>query len=397
MAPDFQIAVAGGGLAGLTAALALSKLGFDTAVISPPPPTSLMDFRTSALLPTSVKFLQSLDLWGMIAEESQPFWTMRLIDDAASTRGHGAVTDFTSDAQTEEPLAYNVPNAGLHRALSKSLTETSVTFIRATVADIELEGCPLIKLSNGQTITAGLLVAADGRHSICREKAGIHCYHIPGRQFAITCQFEHSQSHKAISTEFQRRGGPFTFVPMVGNKSSLVWIEPQEKGEDLIKLSQADLAKQIQRRMRGYLGQVELLSKPQGFPIRSQVAQKFYAPGLALVAEAAHVLPPTGAQGLNLSLTDIATLTDIVSESVDMVPNLSDSSLLSLYESRRLPDVLARFGFSNSLNLLTAAKSPFGQTVRRTGLALLRGLPPVKRQLTRLGLQPLGYIPSSMQ
>lgn len=397
MQRDFQIAIVGGGLAGLTAALSLTKLGFEIAVVSPSPPPGYIDNRTSALLPASVRFLQSLDLWTEIEDKAQPFWTMRLIDDSAATRGAGAVTDFTSQEVGNEPLAYNVPNAALQQALLKKLADTGVTFVNAALLQTECSDRRTIKLSNGETVTSDLVIAADGRHSLCRKQSGIYCHQVFGGQFAVTAQLKHSKPHEAISTEFQRRGGPFTLVPMKGDQTSIVWIEPEETGAKLAQLSKQELTIQIQRRTRGHLGSIELLSKPQGFPIQSQVAQKFYAPRLALIAEAAHVLPPTGAQGLNLSLTDVATLADILSIEMAQSEDLGDEAGLALYETRRLPDVLARFGFSNGLNFLTAAQTSFGQGVRKAGLSLLRSAPPVKRQLMKLGLQPVGYIPMTMR
>jgi len=394
---DFEVVIAGAGIAGLTAALSFSQMGLSVAIASPLPPPKQIDFRTSALLPTSVRFLQTLGLWENVDKAVQPFWTMRLIDDAAKTRGNGAITDFTSQDTGSEPLAYNVPNDVLRTALLESLSSNAVSIFDAKISAIETDQGQAITLSNGALLSAKLLVAADGRNSFCRSHAKIICHQMPSKQFAITCLLEHSEPHHAISTEFQRRGGPFTVVPMPGNHSSLVWIEPESKGAELLNLTSSELEVQVRRRAAGCLGKIKLLSKPQGFPIRPQIAQKFYAPYLALVAEAAHSLPPTGAQGLNLSLTDIATLSDVIAEALASSKDFNTQKALSLYERRRLPDALARFAFSNGLNLATAAQTPFGQGARRAGLSLLRSLPPIKRQLTKLGLQPIGYTPTTMQ
>ena len=253
-----------------------------------------------------------------------------------------------------------------------------------------------LTLAGGRRIAARLVIAADGRNSICRQAAGIAARTWTYRQSAIATRFVHSRPHDGISTEFHRHAGPLTTVPLPGLASSLVWVDRPAIAAHLAGLDDAAFRATLEARLYGLLGSIGEIGARQTFPLSGLIAERLAKNRVALVGEAAHVLPPIGAQGLNLGLADAATLADIVADARSK-GDAGSAAALDAYHQARTRDVAARSLAVDALNrTLTSNLLPI-DLARGFGLHVLGAFPPLRRALVRRGLEPAGPRPRLMQ
>ena len=244
-----------------------------------------------------------------------------------------------------------------------------------------------LKLSSGNTVKAKLVIAADGRNSILREKAGIstktHRFGQKALAFAVT----HSIPHKNISTEIHNSGGPFTLVPLPdynGKPSSaIVWMENGEKATNLMEMKTKNFEHEMTIRSCNILGPLKLASKRSLWPIISQVADRLYSKRLALIGETAHVVPPIGAQGLNMSLADIKCLNDLDQKYPDQ---LGSMNTLKEYQKNRIFDIRQRVAGVSALNQISISNNKVIQNIRAFGLENFFQVPAIKHTAMKLGM-----------
>jgi 2-octaprenyl-6-methoxyphenol hydroxylase len=234
------------------------------------------------------------------------------------------------------------------------------------------------------------VIAADGRDSFLREAAGIGARRWGYGQKALVFTVAHDMAHEGVSTEIHRTGGPFTLVPLPDRDgaphAAVVWMETGPRAAALAALAPEAFEAELNARACGVLGTLRLASPRRLWPIVSQSAERLDGPRLALVAEAAHVIPPIGAQGLNMSLADIATLRDLVLEARAAARDIGDPDLLARYARARHPDIAMRIAGVDMLNRAAMAETQSLRDLRRAGLRLLHGLAPLRRGAMRLGL-----------
>ncbi len=310
-----DICVVGGGPAGLVAALTLSRTGARVALVAAPhhPAGNRPDTRTAALFTGSINLLRNLDVWEACRIHCETLNAIRLIDDTDGLMKAPEIK-FTSDEIGLERFGYNVPQGVLVSALEAAVSampdkieriaSAGVATVRPGADEISID------LVEGQTLQARLVAAADGRNSICRQGAEIGVEKSGYEQTAVTCIFDHSRPHGGISTEFHRLAGPCTVVPMPGNASSLVWVERPSVAERLMSYDDKTFTQMLESRLGGMLGLVSNISPRAAFPLTSVHAKRMAANRVALIGEAGHVMPPIGAQGLNLSFRDAAVLAE---------------------------------------------------------------------------------------
>ncbi|MBX9457124.1 MAG: UbiH/UbiF family hydroxylase [Rhizobium sp.] len=381
---EHDVAVVGGGLAGRIAALAFARQGFDTVLITPD--TGLQDGRTTALMDQSIGFLASLGIWSRVLPEAAPLASMQIID-ATGRLLHAPPVKFRASEIGLEAFGYNIPNAPFLSILQSELAMLdNVRMIGSSVvrADLAADSVRLV-LSDGSEVDARLAVAADGRRSPMREAAGITVNTKTYPQTAVVLNFAHDRPHGGVSTEFHTRSGPFTQVPLPGNRSSLVWVvTPPEAGE-ILGLPAETLDRRIEAQMRSMLGRVTVEGAPQGWPLSAMTARRFGHGPVVLVGEAAHVFPPIGAQGLNLSLRDIQTALDLA------VERRSSNGMLAIgdtYDRRRRADIVSRTAAIDLFNSsLLSGFLPI-QMLRAAGLHLLSALPPLRYLAMNEGVAP---------
>ncbi len=393
--------VVGAGPAGLAAAIALGASGCKTVCVGqkfnadPARP----DTRTTALLQTSVLFLRNLGVWHRCAEKAAPLTAIRMIDDTGRLLRAPDI-EFHSDELGTGPFGHNIINSDLVGALLE--TAQSVPLLRlietrsAAITRIAADHVH-VETAEGQRIDARLVAAADGRNSGCRDAAGIATKSWAYEQTAMACNFEHTEPHGSCSNEFHRMAGPFTTVPLPGNASSLVWVERPDTASSLMQIGDEEFRERIAERLHGLLGQVTGVGPRASFPLSGLTPAAFARNRVSLVGEAAHVIPPIGAQGLNLGFRDAATLAEHASRAVTAGRDPGSDAALSAYHNARRGDVLTRTIAVDLLNRSLLADAVPLQALRGAGLHLLKRIAPLRRLAMRQGVAPALNLPELMQ
>ena len=383
----FDVAVVGGGPAGLSAGLALAKAGACTALIARRVPYA--DNRTTALLGASVDFLDSLDVWARCASEAAALQVMRLVDDTGRLIRAPEVR-FSSEEIGRDAFGYNIEN----RALIKALEARAAELAGLTRFDDEADTITpedeavAIRTAGGQSPSARLVVGADGRHSICREAAGIEVRRRDLKQAAVTFNIAHSRPHQNASTEFHTPHGPCVFVPLPGDRCSVVWVMAAKQAERLKSLSDDELSEAAEKQSHSILGKVQVEPGRHVFPLAIERPTQFASRRIALVGESAHVLPPIGAQGLNMGLRDAADIADIAGNAMSLGEDPGSPQVLARYQSARRSDVTSRmFAIDIANRSLLSDFLPM-QSLRAAGLHLIGSIGPLRRLAMREGLAP---------
>jgi 2-octaprenyl-6-methoxyphenol hydroxylase len=379
-----RIIVAGTGPTGLIAAAALADLGLPVTLVGPS--ASSEDRRTTALMTPALAQLDGLGVLAALKPKAAPLKVMRIVD-ATRRLIRSPVVTFRAAEIGEDHFGLNMPNRDLNAALEAAIAKRpTIDWRRELVASWEIGPDKVVaRLANGTAIEGVLAVAADGRLSPAREAAGIKTSVRSYPQAALVLNFEHSRSHGFISTEFHTETGPFTQVPLPGNRSSLVWVVSPKTAEGLLALDDASLSTRVEEQMQSMLGRVSVEPGRQVYPLGATLPARFAQNRIALVGEAAHVFPPIGAQGLNLGIRDVRDLVATVAE------NSSDpgaENALVAYDRKRRPDVLARAGAVNLVNLSLLSDMLPAQLARSAGLGVVGGFAPIRALFMREGLQP---------
>ncbi|MFC3645341.1 UbiH/UbiF family hydroxylase [Aquibium oceanicum] len=379
-----DIIVAGAGPAGLIAALALADAGFGVELIGPAPSTE--DRRTTALMMPSLAFLDDLGLKDAVLAHGAPLRAMRIVD-ATRRLLRSRPVSFHASEIGEDAFGWNIPNGALVRELEAAVVaRTAINWTREAVsrwqaADDAVEAFP----AEAAPITARLAVAADGRNSKAREAAGIRVATHSYRQAALVFNFAHGRPHGDISTEFHTETGPFTQVPLPGQRSSLVWVLRPERAEQLAETGDEELSALVEEQMQSMLGKVSVEPGRQVYPLSAALPSSFARKRVALVGEAAHVFPPIGAQGLNLGIRDIR---DLAATAQRHAEDPGSGAALRAYSLRRGPDILARTGAVNALNRSLLSNFLPAQLARSAGLGILSASAPLRAMFMREGLEP---------
>jgi 2-octaprenyl-6-methoxyphenol hydroxylase len=393
--------VVGGGPAGLAAALSLSAAGLTTHLAAGPhrPGGHDRDRRTAALFAGSIELLRNLGVWDACAPHCAPLKAIRLVDDTGRFLKAPEVTFHAREADLEA-FGYNVPNDVLVDALMARAASAPGLTLHTTAGARQIVVGPddvTVTLAEGQTLSAPIVAAADGRKSPTRDAAGITVTTWSYPQTAIVTWFTHQRDHEGVSTEFHRTVGPFTTVPMPGRASSLVWVEEPGEAQRLLGLSEAEFRRAIETRLAGLLGTIGEIGPRAAFPLSGLTPDVFARNRVALVGESGHVIPPIGAQGLNLGLRDAATLADCAAEALAAGRDPGGREVMERYSTLRAPDVTGRINTVDILNRTLLSPYLPIHLLRGFGLHILNNLGPLRRRLVQEGVQPSGYVPHLMR
>ncbi len=386
-----DIVISGGGVAGLTAEAAFGTAGFDVILVDPALPVTDAtaqgaDLRTTAFLQPARAFLDQACLWDRLAPDAAPLQVMRIVDAAGDDP---VVADFDADDISDLPFGWNLPNWLLRREMVARLDELpNVTFLTGTGFSgmLSRTAHTLVTLSDGQQVQAKLVIGADGRHSAVRTAADIGVKTTRYGQKALTFAVTHDRPHDNVSTEVHKAGGPFTLVPLPDHNgkpcSAVVWMDNGPATMDRMALPEVEFNAAATMRSAEFYGPLSLVGKRGVWPIITQISDSLTGPRTALVAEAAHVVPPIGAQGLNMSLGDLSELLDLAKATDD----LGGPEMLDAYARARHGDIRLRVNGIDALNRASIAGNPIFQDLRSIGIKALFGATPIRRKLMELGL-----------
>ena len=390
---DFDVIVAGAGPAGLAAACLLALDGRRVALVAKEQGDA-SDPRTVALMQPSIRLLMHLGLWpGALKDATQPLKKLRLVDDTGALFKAPTIT-FDPAELGEEAFGWNFPLGILIPALYARAQELGVEMTGSDAASaISHSGGVSVTTAAGQRLEARVVVAADGRNSVLREAAGIRTNRWSYDQSALSTSFAHSGPHDGISTEFHKGAGPFTTVPMPGNRSALVWMERPARAAELMALPDAELAAEIQIGTHGELGRISDIGPRRLFPMQGLVARDFARNRIILVGEAAHVVPPIGAQGLNMSLRDAAQAADLMEGEDDP----GNPGIMRDYDALRRRDVQPRQQVIDLMNRSLLSGFVAMETGRAAGMSLLSQFGPLRRAVMQYGLAPSAGLPRVMR
>jgi 2-octaprenyl-6-methoxyphenol hydroxylase len=384
---SFDVAIVGGGPAGLAAAIALAQAGASTVLIARRAPYA--DNRTTALLGGSVDFLDGLGVWQDCSDKAAALKTMRLVDDTGRLIRAPEVR-FTASEIGRDMFGYNIENRTLVEALERRAAACpGLTRIaedaEAVVPD---EAKVTITTVSGQSVTAHLAIGADGRHSLCREAAGIHVSRRELGQTALTFNITHARPHHGASTEFHTPHGPCVFVPLPGDRCSIVWVAAPKEAERMFALDDEALSAAVEKQSHSILGHVHVEPGRHMFPLSIERPYRYADRRIALVGEAAHVVPPIGAQGLNLGLRDAMDIAIIVGKAIAAGEDVGATPVLTRYAAARRADILSRTFVIDVANRSLLSEFLPVQSLRAAGLHLIGAIGPLRRLAMREGLAP---------
>ena len=399
----YDAVVVGAGPSGLVTALALAEVARGTnarlCLIGPPPDESMAsrDTRTAALMDSSIALLKHLRVWDRLATVSAPLEGIRIVDSASPIFPAPDVVFRASELELPA-FGYNIPNPVLVQALHAAVADAMPT-VASNVADISIEeGHARLLCSNGREITTRLVVGADGRNSVCRKAAGIATQEWRYPQKAIATRFRHAMPHDWISTEFHRPSGPLTTVPLPDpNASSLIWVADEGEADRLMGLSRIEFMAELESHLGALTGSISDLGEMAAFPVAGMSAKSLMGPRTALVGEAAHILPPIGAQGLNLGFRDAGWLAEHLRPVFEMGGDAGARPVMLAYADSRKVDVMSRTIGVDLLNRSLITRFPPAQAARGAILRGLKSLPLLRRFAMRAGIAPPTSLPPLMQ
>lgn len=390
-----DVMVSGGGVAGLTASAAFAAAGFSVICTDPAPPVTSAeaegaDLRTTAFLQPSRLVLQAAGLWDRLAPHATPLRVMRIVDAGGAAPVARLTRDFDAADISDQPFGWNLPNWLLRREMVAHLATVANVDFRPGLATTGLftrQNGARVTLSDGTRVAARLVVAADGRDSPLRRALGIGLRTWRYGQKALAFAVAHDTPHANVSTEIHRSGGPFTLVPLPDHQgrpaSAVVWMERGPEIGRLTALPRAAFEEALNDRSAGVLGRLTLTTRLTVWPIVSQLADRMAGERTALMAEAAHVVPPIGAQGLNMSLADLRVLLDLARADRD---SLGSAAMLDRYHRARHAEVTARVLGIDLLNRASMVEPRPLRDLRAGALGALYALAPVRKTLMRAGL-----------
>lgn len=396
-----DILIGGGGLAGLALAIALRQgLGghFSVTIADPAIEKPSRDARASAIAAAARRLFETMDVWTSVEAGAQPILDMVVTDSKLDDALRPTFLTFDGEVEPGEPFAHMIENPPLIAALTQRAKDLGVALVPFAVARFENSASGIaIALSNGETIAAKLLVAADGARSAIREQAGIKSFGWQYGQSGIVTTVAHERDHNGRAEEHFLPAGPFAILPLKGKRSSIVWTEAEKEAERIVALPDADFHTELEKRFGLHLGDISIAGPRRAYPLGLSVARSFIAERIALVGDAAHVIHPIAGQGLNMGLRDVAALAESVVDAVRLGLDPGSAAVLERYQRWRRFDTMAMGVATDGLNRLFSNQSDVLRLARDVGLGLVDRLPVLKEFFIREAAGVTGEVPKLLR
>ncbi len=414
-----DLLIAGGGMVGLSLAVAVARAGIRSVVVDIADPEDILneafDGRASAIAYAPGRMLDEIGVWRHLEDKAQPILEIRVADGRVPDGVGGGVGGVGGDGGPsplflhfdnrdlgDGPLGHLVENRHLRAALYAEVAKTGLVTllaparlgdiergaegVRAVVHDLEGTSGPL-------EVRAALVVGAEGRNSPLRQAAGIGTVGWAYDQHGVVATVSHTHDHGGVAQEYFLPSGPFAILPLTGRRSSLVWTEKPEAAEALMALPDPAFDAHLRERFGDYLGDVNALGPRWCYPMGVFHARRYVDRRLVLVGDAAHGMHPIAGQGLNLGLRDVACLAEVLADGLRLGRDLGSAGLLARYQRWRRFDNLALLAATDGLNRLFSNDLPPLRLVRGLGLAAVNRLAPLKRLFMRHARGTVGKLP----
>jgi 2-octaprenyl-6-methoxyphenol hydroxylase len=398
---QIDVLIGGGGFAGLALGIALRQaLGESFAVTIADPAFARGrpdDTRASAIAAAARRLFQTIGVWDSVVGDAQPILDMVVTDSHLEDAVRPPFLSFEGEIAAEEPFAHMIENGPLLRALMDKAIGTGVDLRPTGVAEFvpppptaqHIE----IKLSDGASVAARLLVGADGARSAIREGAGIATHGWDYGQSGIVTTVAHERDHHGRAEEHFLPAGPFAILPLKGRRSSLVWTEATREAERIVALSEEEFHAELERRVGLHLGEIRAEGPRRIFPLALAVARSFIAERIALVGDAAHIIHPIAGQGLNMGLKDVAALAETIVDAARLGLDPGGAGTLEQYQRWRRFDTMAMGVATDSLNRLFSNHSEILRIMRDLGMGLVDRAPALKQLFIREAAGLVGDVP----
>ena len=400
MNTDTDIVIVGGGLNGPVMALGAAHTGLRVTIIDalPAPTRKMPDFdgRSYALALASMRLLRGLGLWDSVADKVQPMLEIKVTDGRAGEGPSPWMMHFDHAEIEEGPMGYMCEDRHLRQALLAALdADDRITQINGETVTAQSGGTAT--LASGKTISAKLIIGADGRSSGTASRAGIKRTGWGYGQTAIVCAVGHDRPHGGIAHQFFMPGGPLAILPLTGNRSSIVWSEGEVRAAQVMAMNDADFLDALRPAFGDFLGEISLTGKRFSYPLGLTLAQRFIADRIALIGDAAHGVHPIAGQGLNAGLRDIAALIDVLADAKARGEDIGSPAVLARYERWRRFDTATLAIATDTFNRLFSNDNPLVRAVRDAGMGLVNSAPGLRRAFIREAAGLTGDLPSLMR
>ncbi len=397
-----DIVVCGGGMVGLTLGLAAAQGGLRVAVVDALAPEKVLDAkfdgRVSALAYASVRMLTALHVWPHLQAQAQPIAEILVTDGKPGQPASPFSLHFDSAELGAPSLGHIAENRHIRAALYAAMPANLELIAPATVSRLEQAGGQVIAhLDTGQTISAALAVAADGRDSKLRASQGIGVVGWSYPQTGIVATVAHEKPHHGVAYEHFLPSGPFAILPMTENRSSLVWTEKADKAPGLLALNEADFNAEMARRFGPHLGSTKVVGGRWSYPLSFHLARDFVRPRFALAGDCAHGIHPIAGQGLNLGLKDAAALAETLLDAARLGRDIGALDTLKRYERWRRFDSLALAASTDAMNRLFSNDIAPLRHLRDLGLGIVDAIGPARRFFMRHAGGDVGKLPKLLK
>ncbi|WP_294200221.1 UbiH/UbiF/VisC/COQ6 family ubiquinone biosynthesis hydroxylase [uncultured Sphingomonas sp.] len=399
---DSDVIILGGGLVGATLGVGLAAHGLSSIIVDPADPAVVLapgfDGRASAVASASWRMLDAIGIGAKLAGKGCEIRHIRVSDGLEPGK-----LDFIPDAD-DGALGTMFENKLLRRAIHEAANEAELVDLRMQTRAVSVERGPAgvtATLSDGSTVRAPLLVAAEGRQSPTRDAAGIKVARWSYDHKAIISAFHHEVAHENIAFEIFYPSGPFALLPLpddeIGHRSAIVWSVSGRDGDAMLKLSDRAFLAEAEKSMGGFLGTLSHASPRSAYPLGFHRAATMTGERLVLVGDSAHGIHPIAGQGVNLGYRDVAALVEVLVEGKRTGLDLGDAALLQRYQQWRGLDTLMVSVATDSFNRIFSVPGKTASAIRRLGITAIDHIPPLKNRFMAEARGETGQLPRLLQ